>query len=117
MLCEPSHEAKLEKLVATLQASLETAHREIERLRARVAALDRMKVVVFGSSTKLGVAAVTSESAAGRQLLHETVANFELHKPQLAAAGVGYTVVDSVRVDAGHQTPFKSVGDGESLLA
>jgi hypothetical protein len=99
--------ATVNKLLAL---ALTESYAEIQRLRCRLEEFDNLTVIVFGSSSKLSVAAVTSSSADGCHTRDNLLAEFMASADGLKEHGVGFNTVQGVMPDTIHQLPFKSVG-------
>lgn len=107
-LDQETHLKSALRLNRALEDELVRARQDNERLRGRVAALETVQVVVFGSSNKLGVAAVTTADPEGAAELVAVDMAFDVHRDDLKRKGVGYAIIEKVRVNELHATPFKT---------
>lgn len=80
---------------------------ENQRLKARVASLESVQVLVFGSSTRLGVAMVSSSDSAGTHEMATALMAFDVHKDKLKEKGIGFEVIKGVQVNEFSSDPFK----------
>jgi uncharacterized membrane protein len=80
---------------------------ENERLKAKIASLESLQVLVFGSSGKLGVAMVSSSDAEGTHEMAMVLMAFDVKKEELKKKGIGYELVKGVTVNEFHSDPFK----------
>ena len=107
-LDEATHLKVALRLNTALEEQLTELRYDNERLRARIAALETVNVIVFGSSNKLGVALVASADPAGAAELTAVDMAFDVHREELKRKGVGYGIVEKVRLNELHATPFKT---------
>ena len=97
----------LKEMNAVLHRQLALLETENEHLRARVAELGTVNVLVFGSRTKMSVAAVTSNNPEGQHLHNITLDTFQTHEESLQVKNIGFSNVVGVRVNEVHALPFK----------
>ena len=105
---DQNHLKSVLRLNQALEDEIVRLKQENMQLRHRVHALETVQVVVFGSSNKLGVALVASSDKEGAAELLSADMAFNLHSQELRKKGVGYAILEKIRVNELTALPFHS---------
>jgi hypothetical protein len=111
----PSHLETAHRLNRALRSALRAAEEENDRLRARLAQYDALRVIAFGSRDRMGVAVVATGTPEGQQAWSGACEEFSRREEALAAKGVRWHAIGPVAVDRVHQTPFRPSGTVQSI--
>lgn len=102
-----SHVETLLKYTKELEHRNEALGEKLIEAQARIAALQRVQVLVFGSSSRLGVAIVSSSDPQGSHEMALATMAFATRADDLRQKGIGFEVVKSIAVNDFHGDPFK----------